>query len=175
MTTTTGDTHACRPADQGRTRHVLLHDDRGCLTLGRLRPWHRVLARCAASRLDRELAAGASPEGSARLAARTAQLTSMKARRNLAASLRRILAAAADPAAVTVITGRPARLPLARARIRQSARPLAVLADDLAAPGPVPAQGVAMVSELLADGAARSTARPASMTSATSSTRPPGP
>ena len=162
MTNTTGNTYAYGPApqrvpvadtDQEHTRHVLLQDDRGRLTLGRLRPWHRVLARCAASRLDRELAAGASPENSARLAARAVQLTSMKARRNLAASVRRILAAAGDPAAVTVITARPARLPLARARIRQSAGPLAVLARYLAAPGPVPAQGVAMVSQLLADGA----------------------
>jgi hypothetical protein len=77
----------------------------------------------------------------------------MKARRDLAASVRRILAAAGDPAAVTVMTARPARLPLARAQIRQSAGPLAALADCLAAPGPVPAQGVAMVSQLLADGA----------------------
>ena len=184
MTTTTGNTYAYGPApqrvpvadtDQEHTRHVLLQDDQGRLTLGRLRPWHRVLARCAASRLDRELAAGASPENSARLAARAVQLTSMKARRNLAASVRRILAAAGDPAALAVITARPARLPLARARIRQSAGPLAVLARYLAAPGPVPAQGVAMVSQLLADGAGPSTARLASMTSATSSTRPRGP
>ena len=153
MTTTTGNTHTRRPAGQGRTRHVLLQDDLGRLMLGRLRPWHRVLARCAASRLDRELAGGASPEGSARLAARAVQLTSMKTRRNLAASVRRILAAAGDPAAVTVITARPARLPLARAPIRQSAGPLAVLAGYLAGPGPVPARGVAMVSLLLADGA----------------------
>jgi hypothetical protein len=152
MTTTTGNTHARRPAGQGRTRHVLLQDDQGHLTLGRLRPWHRVLARCAASRLDRELAAGASPESSPGLAARAVQLTSMKGRRNLAVSVQRILAAAGDPAAVTVITARPSRLPLARARIRQSAGPLAVLAGCLAAPGPVPAQGVAMVSQLLADG-----------------------
>jgi hypothetical protein len=152
MTTTTGNTYAYHPADQEHTRHVLLQDDRGRLTLGRLRPWHRVLARYAASRLDRELAAGASPENSARLAARAVQLTSMKVRRNLAASIRRILAAVGDPAEVTVITARPARLPLARARIRQSAGPLAVLASYLAAPGPVPAQGVAMVSQLLANG-----------------------
>jgi hypothetical protein len=152
MTTTTGNTHACRPPSQGRTRHVLLQDDQGQLTLGRLRPWHRVLARCAASRLDRELAAGASPESSPCLAARAVQLTSMKSRRSLAASVQRILAAAGDPAAVTVITARPSRLPLARARIRQSAGPLAMLAGCLAAPGPVPAQGVAMVSQLLADG-----------------------
>jgi hypothetical protein len=77
----------------------------------------------------------------------------MKTRRNLAASVRRILAAAGDPAAVAVITARPARLPLARAAIRQSAGPLAVLAGYLAGPGPVPAQGVAMVSLLLTDGA----------------------
>ena len=153
MTTTTGSTHAYRPADRARTRHVLLQDDRGHLTLGRLRPWHRVLARCAASRLDRELAAGASPETSSCLAARAVQLTSMKTRRHLAASVRRILAAAGDPAAVTVITVRPPRMPLARAQVRQSAGPLAALAGYLAAPGPVPAQGVAMVSQLLADGA----------------------
>ena len=163
------------PRSEGRTRHVLVQDDRGRLTLGRLRPWHRVLARCAASRLDRELAAGASPESSSRLAARAVQLTSMKTRRNLAASVRRILTAAGDPAAVTMITARPSRLPLARARILQSAGPLAALAGYLAAPGPVPAQGVAMVSQLLADSAARFTARPAPMTSATSSTRPRGP
>ena len=153
MTTTTGNTHARRPADQRRTSHVLLQDDRGRLMLRRLRPWHRVLARCAASRLDRELAAGASPKTSPRLAARAVQLTSVKTRRDLAASVRRILAAAGDPAAVTVMSARPARLPLARAQIRQSAGPLAALADYLAAPGPVPAQGVAVVSQLLTDGA----------------------
>ena len=65
MTTTTGNPHTTSPVDQGRSRHVLLGDDQGRLMLRRLRPWHRVLARCAAARLDRELAAGASPETSA--------------------------------------------------------------------------------------------------------------
>ena len=65
MTTTTGNTPTTSPADQGRTRHVLLSDGQDRLTLRRLRPWHRMLARCAAARLDRELAAGASPETSA--------------------------------------------------------------------------------------------------------------
>ena len=46
----------------------------------------------------------------------------------------------------------PPRLPLCRARIRQSAGLLAQLAGHLAAPGPVPARGVAMASQLLADG-----------------------
>jgi len=56
MTTTTGNPHTRSAADQGRSRHVLLGDDQGRLMLRRLRPWHRVLARCAAGRLDRELA-----------------------------------------------------------------------------------------------------------------------
>ena len=69
MTTTTGNTPTTSPADQGRTGHVLLSDGQGRLSLRRLRPWHRVLARCAAARLDRELAARASPETSVTLAA----------------------------------------------------------------------------------------------------------
>jgi hypothetical protein len=78
----------------------------------------------------------------------------MTARRHLAASVRRILAATGDPALGSVLTARPAWLPLARAQIRQSAGPLTVLADYLAAPGPVPAQSMAMVSRLLTDAAA---------------------
>jgi len=41
---------------------------------------------------------------------------------------------------------------LSRARISQSAAGLTHLADCLAAPGPVAAQGVAIISQLLADG-----------------------
>ena len=61
MTTTTANTRTCSREDRERTGHVLLHDDLGLLTLRRLRPWHRMLARCAAARLDRKLAAGTSP------------------------------------------------------------------------------------------------------------------
>jgi hypothetical protein len=92
MTTIAGSPHRSRRADGTRTAHVLLHDDRGFLTVRRLRPWHRMLARCTAARLDSELAAGTSPEASARLA------------------------------------------------------------GQLAKSGPVPVQGVAMISLLLADG-----------------------
>ena len=49
--------------------HVLLHDNLGRLTLRRLRPWHRVLGRSHAARLDRELADGTSPEARAMLVA----------------------------------------------------------------------------------------------------------
>ena len=81
--------------------HVLVHDDPGRLTLRRLRPWHRVLARSQAARLDRELADGVSRVASATLAARALRLTSTDFRRDLATSLQRILAAAGAPSAVT--------------------------------------------------------------------------
>ena len=155
MTTTTGTTRTGSRAAPGSPAQVLLHDDRGVLTLRRLRPWHRMLARCAAARLDRQLAAGTSPEDSASLTARAVQLTSMTYRRNLAASMPRILAAAGAPPAILPLPAAPVhppRLPLRRAQIRQSARPLATLARHLAEPGPVAAQGMAMASQLLTDG-----------------------
>ena len=156
MTTTTGTTRTGRRAAPGDPAHVLLYDDRGVLTLRRLRPWHRMLARCAAARLDRQLAAGTSPEDSASLTARAVQLTSMTYRRALAASLHRILAAAGAPPANMPLPAAPVhpplRLPLRRAQIRQSAQPLATLARHLAEPGPVAVQGMAMVSQLLTDG-----------------------
>jgi hypothetical protein len=156
MTITAGNRHTYSPADQRRPGHVLVRDELGRLTVRRLRSWHRVLACCAAARLDRELAAGASPEASVSLAARSTQLTSMKFRRDLAASVQRILAAAGELPAVMpspAVAVHPSRLPLSRTRISQSAVPLARLAGYLAASGPVPVQGVAMVSRLLADGA----------------------
>lgn len=161
--------------------HVLLDDDLGRLTVRRLRPWHRWLARGLAARLDRQLAEGARPEASAILAARAMFLTSVEFRRGLAASLRRILVAAAapdtaappavpaSPDAGTAAPASPAArlrlaagpsaafarqpfLPLRGDRIARSASELAGLAGFLAGQGPVPARGVAMVSQLLADG-----------------------
>jgi len=142
--------------------YVLIDDDRAGLALQRLRPWHRLLASCQAGRLDRELAEGASPEASTALAARAIRLTSLDYRRDLAASLRRIVVVATgQPAPVrsaqvaapkSLGAVRPPRVPLRRARISQSARLLAELASRLAAPGPVPARGVAMVTRLLSEG-----------------------
>jgi hypothetical protein len=154
MTITTGSTRTHSAKHDRPTRHVLLRDDLGRFTLRRLRPWHR-LALCAPARLDRKLAAGASPETSVRLAARAMQLTSMESRRDLAASLRGILAVAGQPAVGVrsrTVAFHPWRIALCRARIRQSAEPLAKLAKVLVAPGPVRVRGVAMVSQLLADG-----------------------
>ena len=138
--------------------HVLLDDNQGQLTLKRLWPWHQILARGQAARLDRALAEGASPESSTSLAARAAQLTSTEFRRDLAASVRRILVAAGQPALPVAVHGplgsaRPSRVPLRTARISRSAPLLAEVASRLLEPGPVPVRGVAMVAEWLADGA----------------------
>ena len=138
--------------------HVLLDDNLGRLTVRRLRPWHRMLARVLAVRLDHQLAEGARPETSAVLAARAMFLTSVGFRRALAASLRRILAAAASPVPdgpprppAAAVARRP-YVPLRRDRIAGSASELAGLAGFLVKQGPVPARGVAMVSQLLTDG-----------------------
>ena len=80
--------------------HALLDDDLGRLTIRRLSPWHRLLARGLAASLDRQLAGGARPEASAILAARAMVLTSARYRRALAANLRRMLAASASPQAL---------------------------------------------------------------------------
>ncbi len=136
--------------------HVLLDDELGRLTVRRLRPWHRWLARGLAARLDRQLADGVPPEASAILAARAMFLTSVEFRRALAASLRRILAASASPDGpsrppATGVARRP-YVPLRRDRIAGSAAGLTGLAGFLTEQGRVPAQGVAMVSQLLTDG-----------------------
>ncbi len=108
-----------RCADQERTKHVLLQDDLGHMTLRR---WQRML--------DRALAAGTSPETSVGPAARAMQLTSAKDRLGLATSVQRILAAAGQPPAVMLSPAAPARppqIPINRVRISHSAVTLANL------------------------------------------------
>ena len=140
--------------------HVLLDDDLGRLTVRRLRPWHRLLARGLATRLDRQLADGARPEASAILAARAMFLTSAGYRRALAASLRRMLAASVSPearAAPVAARGRPASRARLMSRSAGTGSPGRLRSwrgwpASSRAQGPVPAQGVAMVSQLLTDG-----------------------
>ena len=139
---------------------VLLDDDLGRLTLRRLWPWHRLLARGLGPRLDRQLAVGVPPEANATLAARAMFLTSAGYRRGLAASLRRVVVASVSPetrprlmaASRSAGAARQPHVPLRRERIARSAPELAELAGSLASQGPVPARGVALVSQLLADG-----------------------
>jgi hypothetical protein len=82
------------------------------------------------------------------------RLSSADFRRDLAASLHRILAAVEPPAVIRAqaVAARPPRIPLRLDRVSRSAPLLAALASRLGQPGPVPVQGVAMMSQLLADG-----------------------
>jgi hypothetical protein len=123
--------------------NVLLKTDAD-LGLCRVRIGDRVRARLQASRLDLQLAGGASPESSVILALHAARLHEPLHRKDLADSLWRIAAA----------TERPARLkaPLCRTAIRQAHRELEAVAARLAGAGPVNVRGVATVRRLLADG-----------------------
>lgn len=139
---------------------ALVPDDFDRLTLRRMRAWHRVLARFRAASLDRELADGADPEECAYLAARAQQLTSARSRQNLAAGLGRIMSAETGEPGEPDEPGEPGRIgkrkrsvPIRRARVARAAAELGALAGYLLAPGPVPARGVAMVRQLLSDGA----------------------
>ena len=125
--------------------HVLIDDDLGRLTLRRLWPWHRLLARCLAPSLDQQLADGVRPEASAALAARAMVLTSVRYRCGLAASLRRMLAASVSPqtrprlmtASRSAGAARQPYVPLRRDRIACFASELDGLARSLAVMGPV--------------------------------------
>ena len=119
-----------------------------------------MLARCLAVSLDRQLAEGARPEANALLAARAMYLTSIGYRRVLATGLRRLLAASVSQEArprlaltrASAGAAHQPHVPLRQDRIARSAPELAGLAGRLMGQGPVPARGVAMVSQLLTDG-----------------------
>jgi hypothetical protein len=126
---------------------VLLAEANGSPAVKRVRPWDRMVTRCLAARLDRELAAGVAPDSSAVLALRAQRLTRPSARRDLAAILERVLAAGMRPA-----PARSAAVPICRPAVRETAGELRELIGCLVAPGPVLARGVALVRVLLSDG-----------------------
>jgi hypothetical protein len=110
-------------------------------------PWDQVMARTRSFTLDQELAGGASPEASVRMALRARHLTGMRERRQLARGIRHLLDKTMRPA------GAPRPLvPVCRDRVQAAAREFEALADRLMSPAPVPARGVAQVSVLLHDG-----------------------
>ena len=129
---------------------VLLADDRAPDA-----PWarqcrlrDRVRARFGALRLDRALAAGASPDSGVLLSLRAETLMSMDNRRALAQALRRIVADSGRP----LLPLGPV-LPLARRDIKRHRDLIHELADVLDGGLPVDVRGLAAVEVLLKDGA----------------------
>jgi hypothetical protein len=133
------------------------------------RPWDRLMARLRASRLDCDLAGGASPDASVALALRAQMLVGARTRRDVAEGVQRLLATAMQAPAVglPLVPARglrrparglrwpaagPLRVPVCRDRIRESSAELAELIRQLRADGPVAARGVALASALLRDG-----------------------
>lgn len=106
----------------------------------------RILARLLARRLDQQLAAGRSPESSPLLSLRAQRLARPATRLALARAIGRVLREATSPL-------RRAQAPLADLQsVRAVERDLAVLVDQLVAPAPVSARGVALVHQMLVDG-----------------------
>jgi hypothetical protein len=134
-------------------------------------PWDRLIARARASRLDSDLAGGASPDASVALALRARTLIGARTRREVAQGAQRLLATAMRapaagrsrepatdglrvPAAdgLRVPSARPLNVPICRDRVRESAEELGDLIRRLLADAPVAARGVALASALLSDG-----------------------
>jgi hypothetical protein len=106
----------------------------------------RLMARLQAHALDCELARGVAPESCGALTLRAHTLIGPSARTALARQLRRVVS---DARGGHVWLSRVA---VRRPAVLDAAAELDVLADRLAAPGPVDVRGVAQVQLLLSDG-----------------------
>ncbi len=127
---------------------MLLLDDRhggACAVHPRLRD--RLSARLHADRIDRDLAAGASPDGDVVVALRARHLTSDRTRRALAGGVRRAVREAEDPLASAF-----SPVPRNRSAIMTARADLEQLRSTLLAGGPVSPRGVALAEDLLTDG-----------------------
>ena len=108
---------------------IVLVDEAAGLGLRRVRWKDRVVARVRTSALDRQLAAGSSPESSVPLALHAGRLCEPTARQVLARSLTRIVAAADDP------TARRLTAPVHRPAVQSARAELVTVADRLVAVG----------------------------------------
>jgi hypothetical protein len=125
---------------------IVLVDESAGLGVRRVRWRDRVVARVRTSALDRQLAAGSSPESSVPLALHAGRLCERTERQLLARSLTRIVAAADAP------TARRLAAPVHRPAVQNARAELATVADRLAASDPIDVQGVALIRTLVADG-----------------------
>jgi hypothetical protein len=107
----------------------------------------RMLAWVFSANLDRQLAAGASPESTRLLASRADKLVAPSTRTSLARNWRSVLEQARRPP-----RGHARRVPLCDDRILANAADVLAMTRALEASRPSTARGVAMASRLLSDG-----------------------
>ena len=135
-----------RSTDVRRTRPVVVETGPWGVEAREATWRERILARLLARRLDQQLAAGRSPESSPLLSLRAQRLARPATRMALARAISRILREATTPL-------RRNQAPLVDLHsVREVERDLVGLVDQLVAPAPVSARGVALVHELLVDG-----------------------
>ncbi len=115
----------------------------------------RLAARLRGTSLDRQLAAGSSPDASVPLALRARFLERGSTRMSLARRLAEVLTDAGREH-VFVTT----RMPVCRRKVLLARPQLEALGRRLLAPGPVAPEGVALARRLLHDGAGPVYARP---------------
>ncbi len=114
------------------------------LGLQQVRFRDRIVERLRTDALDRELAAGESPEASISLALHAARLYRPGHRSRLARAVRELAGATARPTRLRAL--------VCRGAVGRAAGELEAVASRLASPGPVDVRGVAKVRSLLADG-----------------------
>jgi len=136
-----------RIAHQSEEVLLFLDESKTRLCGSRTRFSDHVLVWLRASRLDRELAAGVSPDTNKELALRARMLVRPVARRRLAHSLDRLATAAIHSS-----TKRRVHVPLCLDRIEEAAADFQTLIDCLVLPGPVSVRGIAQLRMLLGDG-----------------------
>lgn len=125
---------------------LVLLNQGGCPVAVTAGPRARFLAWARAGRLDRQLAAGASPDATVPLALRAQALVRTRTRRVLAGGARRVLAAANQPRSASLVP-----VPVCRDRVRDCSAELSELIGALLAAGPVSPRGVARTQALLSD------------------------
>ena len=122
------------------------HD--GDILIGRrARLRERVAARVRATKLDAQLAAGASPASQAVLTLRAQALGDRRARTMIGQRIRRLLSESRGARTV-----RRAQVPVRWAQVIAAAAELEQLAHRLLSPGPLAARGIAQARLLLVDG-----------------------
>jgi hypothetical protein len=126
---------------------LLLEEGESGLCARRAGLWDRLTVRFRSARLDRDLAAGASPDSNVELALRARNLLRTSVRRDLARSLRRIMDGPARP----TVAGQWS-VPVCRDKVTDAREDLGSLVDRLLDAGPVSVRGLAHVCVLLGDG-----------------------
>jgi hypothetical protein len=111
------------------------------------RPWDRLAARLLASSLDRQLAAGRSPQSSQALAIRAQRIVSPAGRRELAQYWAHVLDLSVRPPMPLPLHG-----PLRRGAVAAAERDVREMIEVLNGGQPIAARGAALASWLLSDG-----------------------